>query len=150
MTITAIILTYAPLLTAGPIIIGAFTIRSNIKTARRTRFIKAWAEFAQTEDHDRIHTLAAANVNDLVLDTPTRIAALTALSSLERLARQATASRADWEMVLPLDFHATLKSFVALAKPLIDLVRKTDVPLEVRCYNGHRSRAFANILRSFK
>ena len=68
----------------------------------------------------------------------------------ERLARQASATRNDWEMVLPLDIHAKLRSFVALAKPLTDLVRKTNVPLEVRCYNGHRSRAFANILRSFR
>jgi hypothetical protein len=150
MTIADTILTYAPLFTAGPIVIGTFTIWSNIATARRTRFIKAWAEFAQTEDHGRIRTLAAANERDLVFDTPTRIAALNTLSALERLARQASASRTDWEMVLPLDIHAALKSFVALAKPQTDVVRKTDVPLEVRCYNGDRSSAFANVLSSFR
>lgn len=150
MTIAEAIQTYAPLFTAGPIAIGTLTIRSNMATARRTRFIKAWAEFAQTENHGCIRTLAVANARDLVFDTPTHIAALNTLSALERLARQASASRTDWEMVLPLDIHAALKSFVVLAKPLTDLVRKTEIPLEVRCYNGHRSRAFANILSIFR
>lgn len=149
MTLLAAALTYAPLLALGPIAIGATTIYTTIAGNRRTRLIDGWASFNQAAGVDRIHRLAQASEQDLVFDTPIRVEALTLLSALEHLGRQSSARRSDWEVVLPLDAHAGVKLLVGRCCALIAVVRTTDVPLDVRCFNGHRRRAFANLLRAF-
>lgn len=150
MTFLTAILPYAPLLAIGPVAVGGITIYMTRNATRRDRLITGWSEFSRSEHADKIAELAEASERDLVFDAPTRIGALTVLSALEHLGRQTSARRADWEMVLPLDVHARIKTLISRCRPLIALVRKTGVPLDVRCYNGYRKRAFANITSAFR
>ena len=149
MTLLATALTYAPLLALGPIAVGGTTIHTTLATNRRNRLIDGWTGFSQAGQLERIDALTQADEQDLVFDTPTRVAALTLLSALEHLGRQASARRGDWEVVLPLDMHARIKLLVGRCRALIAVVRTTNVPLDVRCFNGHRRRAFANLIRAF-
>lgn len=147
--ILAVIVPYAPLLAIGPVVIGWITIYVTRAARRRDQLIARWNEFSQSEHAGKIAGLVEANERDLVFDALTRIGALTVLSALEHLGRQTSARRADWEMVLPLDVHAEIKTLISRCGPLIALVRKTSVPLDFRCYNGCRKLAFANIMRAF-
>jgi hypothetical protein len=124
--------------------------RFHNKNARRQRLISEWEAFTRLPLYADVE--AIPQIDNVMITQPgdERARALKVLGHLERMARLTGAKRLDWEQVLPLDDHARIRGFIIHCDCLIQLVRKTQIPVEVHVWNGHRNAAFANIRRIFQ
>lgn len=141
---------FLPALTLGTLAVGYATYRLNQVTARRGRLISAWDVFSRSVHYSAIELLLRTDGSALQFDYETRQLAVVTLNALEVIARQAGASRHDWEMVLSPEDHGRLTTLLTHCKGLIELAGIGQFPPDGTARPPARGKAFATLRRVFR
>ncbi|MBI1406075.1 MAG: hypothetical protein GC145_08115 [Caulobacter sp.] len=130
--------------------VAALALYLNRRHERRKLLADEFQKFWASDLAHRVHQILAATATDLTSDPATRKFTLETLSALQRIAFQVSSRPADWDRVLRYDQHQQLVDAVTVCGPLLQILRNTTVPVEVRAWNGHRARAMSALLRALR
>ncbi len=150
MTIFSDVVPFLPVLTIGTFTVGYATYRLNQVNARRGRLIAAWDGFTRSAHYSAVELLLRADRSALLSDCETRHLAMVTLNALEAIARQAGASRHDWEMMLSPEDHGRLATLLARCKGLIEVAGSGEFPSNGAVQFPARGKAFAGLRKAFR
>jgi len=97
-----------------------------------------------------LDVIGTRNVDALVFDHDARDEALVAFLELQKIASSVTDNPRLWDKALAHDDHERVRLALERARPLLQMIRSTVVPLNRRVWNGHRAKAFDALIKALR
>jgi hypothetical protein len=134
-----------PILAPAAVIAAVF-IRMGYDRAQRLSD-RLQAEY-NDQHKEELRCITETDRKDLVADPIKSEMAIRLLLRFEQIASSVSSTPAHWDHALAHNEHQLLRSALEQSSLLIQIVRRTNWPVETKAWNGSRRRAFRALLRA--